>query len=66
MPRELEFQGILFPTLLLILALAAALFWILDGALARTGLYRQVWHASLLRVCLFVCVFGVMGLIVYD
>jgi len=66
MPRELEFQGIFFPTLLIILIIAAAIYWLLDGVLARAGLYRHVWHASLFRVCLFVCLFSALGLMFYD
>lgn len=65
MPRELDFQGILLPTLLPILAATALLFWLLDGVLARRGLYAQVWHPSLFRVCLFACLFAVLGLLVY-
>lgn len=65
MPRELDFQGILLPTLLPILALAALLFWLLDGFIAQRGLYAKVWHPSLFRVSLFVCLFAALGLLVY-
>lgn len=66
MPRELDFDGILLPTLLLMLPLAAALYWLVDGALARAGLYRLVWHPALFRVCLFVCLFAGLGLAIYG
>ena len=66
MPHELEFQGIFFPTLLPMLVLSAIVYWLLDGVLARSGFYRHVWHASLFRMCLFVCLFGALGLVVYD
>jgi hypothetical protein len=65
MPRELDFEGILFPTLLAIFIAAAAVYWLLDGLLARAGFYQWVWHASLFRVCLFVGLFSALGLLVY-
>ena len=65
MPREMELVGILFPTLLPLLLLGAALFWLLDGALARLGFYQSVWHSPLFRVALFVLLFCALGLLVY-
>lgn len=65
LPRELEFQGIFFPTLLLIFIAAGIVYWLLDSVLARSGFYRHVWHASLFRVSFFVCLFATMGLLVY-
>jgi hypothetical protein len=65
MPRELEFQGVLFPTLLIIFIGAALVFWIIDGVLANRGLYGYVWHPALFRLSMFVVLFGVCGLFVY-
>lgn len=66
MPRELVLAGILFPTLLLVFVAAAALTWLLDTLSARLGLQRFVWHPPLLRLALFVCLFGVGGLLIYG
>lgn len=65
MPREIEVAGMLLPTLLVAFHVAAVAFWLLDRALARAGLYRFVWHPSLLRVCLLGALFGALGLAVY-
>lgn len=65
MLREWQIFGIFFPTLLLLFILAALACWVLDGILARMGFYHLVWHASLFRICLFVCVFSALGLTIY-
>ncbi|WP_243336774.1 DUF1656 domain-containing protein [Anaeromyxobacter soli] len=65
MPRELELFGVLFPTLLLVFHVAAITFWLLDRALARTGLYRLVWHPALFRASVLAVLFGGLGLAVY-
>ncbi|MGH8505519.1 MAG: DUF1656 domain-containing protein [Stenotrophobium sp.] len=65
MPREFALAGIYFPTLLALFVGAAAIYWLLDGLLARWGLYRYVWHPPLFRFALFVCLFGSVGLLVY-
>ena len=66
MPRELELGGVLLPTLLLIFIGAGLVFWILDAALARAGVYRSVWHPALFRVCLFAVLFSALGLVAYS
>ncbi|MGH8455758.1 MAG: DUF1656 domain-containing protein [Stenotrophobium sp.] len=52
--------GIYFPALLPVFFAAAIAYWLLDGLLARLDFYRQVWHPALFRVCLFVCLFGLL------
>ena len=66
MPREIELLGFYMPTLLPLFILAFAVQWGLDSVLARLGLYAHVWHPSLFRFSLFVCLFGAMGLALYS
>jgi len=66
MPRELVLSGILFPTLLVVFVAAAALTWLLDNLAARAGLHRFLWHPPLVRLALFVCLFGGGGLLIYG
>ena len=65
MPREIAVFGLLIPTLLPLFVAAIALQWSLDRLLTRLGVYRFVWHPALLRLSLFVCLFGLLGLAVY-
>ena len=39
---------------------------IAHAILARRGFYAQVWHPSLFRFSVFVCMFGALGLALYD
>ncbi|MDT0496724.1 DUF1656 domain-containing protein [Algiphilus sp. W345] len=66
MPRELELFGIVFPTLIPLLLLAGGLSWLLDGALARSGFFRNVWHPSLFRISVTVLMFSVFGLLLFS
>jgi hypothetical protein len=65
MPREIEFLGMLFPTLVPIALIAAALSWLLDGLLARLGVYAWVWHSALFRISTLLLLFSLLGLAVY-
>jgi hypothetical protein len=65
MPRELTLFGIFFPSLLVAFLIVIPLYWLLDGMLARTGFYTQVWHIGLFRLALFVIMFGALGLYFY-
>ena len=65
MPREIELLGFYMPTLLPMFVLAFAAQWVIDSVLARLGFYAHVWHPSLFRFSLFVCLFGAMGLAFY-
>ena len=65
MPRDIAVLDVYVPVLVLLFVGGAALTWMLDRVIARTGLYRVVWHPSLFRASLLVCVCGVMGLAVY-
>ena len=65
MPRETELFGFFMPTLLPIFIFAFGLQWLIDSLLARLGFYRLVWHPSLFRFGMFVCLFGGLGLALY-
>jgi len=66
MPREIAFQGVLLPGLLVVFIGCLALMVLLDLAIGRLGLYRHVWHPSLLRLALFACLFSAVGLLLYP
>lgn len=66
MPRELAFMDVYFPTVTALFLLSLLLMWLLDRLLAYLGTYRYVWHPALLRVSLFVCIFGSTALFVYT
>lgn len=65
MSRDVAVFEALVPTIVLLFMLGAALTWVLDSVLARVGLYRVVWHASLFRVSLLVVVCCALGLTIY-
>jgi hypothetical protein len=65
MPREIAVLDAYVPAIVLIFIGGAALSWVLDRLLAATGLYRVVWHPSLFRASLLVCVCSALGLAVY-
>jgi protein AaeX len=65
MPREIAFGDALVPGLLVLFVLSLVLLWLLDWVAGRFGLYRLVWHPSLFRLALFVCVFGSFALLLF-
>jgi hypothetical protein len=65
MPRSTAILEAYVPTILLLFVAGALFTWLLDRALALTGLYRVVWHPSLFRASLVVCVCGLIGLAFY-
>ncbi|WGS48784.1 DUF1656 domain-containing protein [Paraburkholderia sp. D15] len=65
MPRDIAVFDAYVPAIVLLFIAGSALTWVLDRAIAYTGLYRVVWHPSLFRASLLVCVCGVLGLAVY-
>jgi hypothetical protein len=64
-PREIAFHGLYMPTMTLLFVLAAGLAWAFDRLFASLDVYRFFWHPALLRLSLFVCLFGAMALTVY-
>ena len=65
MPREIAFHGIYMPNITQMYLIAAGLAWAIDRFLAGFDLYRFFWHPALLRLSLFVCLFGALALTVY-
>ncbi len=63
MPREIALLDALVPTLLLAFLASIVLHMVLDRVLGRCGVYRHVWHPALFRLGIFVCIFGVCGLL---
>lgn len=63
MPREIAFYGTQMPGLLPVFVGCLLLMMLLDLLLSRIGLYRQVWHPSLFRLALLVCLFSSAGLL---
>ena len=63
MPPEIELYGVLMPGLLPVFLLSFAGMVVLDILIGRAGLYRHLWHPSLFRFALFVCLFGAAGLL---
>ncbi|MEN3812557.1 DUF1656 domain-containing protein [Chromobacterium piscinae] len=55
---EVNFYGVYFPSLLVMMVIAFAASSLLRHALARLGLYRVVWHRSLFNFALYVIVLG--------
>lgn len=58
---EFNFHGLYFPPLLLLALLTLLLSRLLNRVLARTGLYRFVWHPALFDFCLFVAMLGALS-----
>ena len=65
MPREIALMGIYFPSLLAAFVITMPVYWIIDGLLAKAGLYGWVWHVDLFRFSLFVVMFGSLGARLY-
>lgn len=66
MPREIAFQGVLLPGLLVVFLGCLLLMVLLDLLVGRLGLYRRAWHPSLLRLALFVCLFSAAALALFP
>lgn len=65
MAREIAVFGILMPSLLLVFVLSLLIHVGVDWLCGHFGVYRHVWHKSLFRLCLLVCIFGVLALLLY-
>ncbi|MFC7287220.1 DUF1656 domain-containing protein [Herminiimonas glaciei] len=65
MPREISIFGVLAPSLLLVFLLAVVIHIGVDWLCGHFGIYKHVWHRSLFRLCLLVCIFGALALIIY-
>jgi hypothetical protein len=57
-PREFILFGVQFPTLLPLFFVGIAVLMTFNALFGRQGFYRQVWHPALVRLCVFVVIFG--------
>lgn len=64
MPRETALFDVLVPTLFLAFLASILIHAGMDWLLARCGVYRRVWHSPLFRLCIFICIFCICGLLV--
>lgn len=64
MPREIAILDALVPNLLPVFFISVLVQVVLDRVLALCGVYRHVWHPPLFRLSCFVCIFGVLGMLV--
>jgi hypothetical protein len=62
MLREVPLFGALAPSLLLYFLAALLVFVIVDRLVTRLGAYRLLWHPSLARFGLFLCLFSALVL----
>ncbi|MNR76158.1 efflux system membrane protein [compost metagenome] len=65
MPREISIFGVLAPSLLLVFLLSVVIHIGVDWLCGHFDIYKHVWHRSLFRLCLLVCIFGALALIIY-
>lgn len=65
MPREIAIFGVFMPSLLIIFLLSVLIHIGVDWLCGHFGVYRHVWHRSLFRLCLLVCIFGMLALLIY-
>ena len=54
------------PTLVVIFVMVGIVQIVLNGILADTGVYNYVWHAGLFRTALFVILFTLASLTIYN
>lgn len=66
MPREIAMLDAYVPTIVLMFVVGGLVTWVVDRILAYLGLYRFVWHPSLFRASLLVCICGGLSLVVYH
>lgn len=65
MPREIAIFGMLMPSLLIVFLASVLIHIGVDWLCGHLGVYRHVWHRSLFRLCLLVCIFGLLSILIY-
>lgn len=63
---DITLFGIQMPTLLVVFVITAILQLLLDRVMADAGVYNHVWHPGLFRTALFVCLFTIPCLFIYN
>jgi len=66
MPLDITLLGIQMPTLLPIFVFTAVLQIFLDRMMSDFGIYKHVWHPGLFRTSVFVCLFTIPCLFIYQ
>jgi hypothetical protein len=56
--RDFILFGVQFPTLLFLFFAGIVVLLLFNALVGRLGFYRQVWHPALVRLCVFVAIFG--------
>jgi Protein of unknown function (DUF1656) len=64
--REISIGGVLVSPLLPSFFLTVPLFWVMEKLLRRFGCYKFVWHANLVRVALFIIIYGILFDLEYE
>jgi protein AaeX len=65
MPHEIEIGGAYVPAVIIAFVFGAFVTWMIDRLLAAAGFYQFVWHPSLFRVSLLVCIACALSLSIY-
>lgn len=60
MTGQLNIYGVYVPVLLVMMLIAYLIKSLLSSVLARSGLYRWVWHPPLFNLALYVMVLGAL------
>ncbi len=60
MTGQLNIYGVYVPALLVMMLIAYLIKSLLGSVLARSGLYRWVWHPPLFNLALYVMVLGAL------
>jgi len=63
MPHEVALFDLLLPSLFLAFVASAVLQVLVDRLLGWSGVYGRIWHPPLFRLSIFICIFGVIGLL---
>jgi hypothetical protein len=58
MAEELNFYGVLLPTLLVLMLAAYVLKVVISRGLAFIGFYRFIWHPPLFNLALYISLLG--------
>ncbi len=58
---EVNIYGVLFPPLLIWLAIALGVSALIRRGIAALGLYRFIWHRPLFDLCLLVALTGLVS-----
>ncbi|HDZ16381.1 MAG TPA: DUF1656 domain-containing protein [Methylophaga aminisulfidivorans] len=66
MLREWSLAGATFPAITGLFVLSLLVLWLVDKLIGRMGVYRYVWHPSLFKLCLFVCIYSLSAFWVYQ